>query len=135
MANKNNNKTLSTALKALGIALIACFVIYVAGCATNLWSAPKIHHLTTCLFVTVCSGISLFLLGIVYSHKSALDDKSLKTLKGIKVLFICSIILFTVDWIAVNPMHLDLGGFVNVLFGTILGMTAILAYQAKKSDK
>ena len=135
MAHNDNNKTLSIVLKALGIILIIGFIIYVTGCATNLWSAPKIHNLSTCPFVIVCTGISLFLLGIVFRHKNSLDDTGLKSLKGLKILFICSLILFLVDLLMLNPVSIDLGSPVNVLFGSILGMTATLAYRAKKSDE
>ena len=135
MGTKENNKTLSIVLKALGIILILGFIIYVIGCGTNLWSAPHIHGLLSYLFAILCSGISLIILGVVYNHKNNLDTTSLKLLKAFKGLFIIGIILIILDMLAVMgviPVTLGLGNPIKVVFGIVLAIAIYLLYRLKK---
>lgn len=130
MGTENNNKTLSIVLKAVGISLIAGFIIYVIGCGANLWNAPRIHGLLTYLFVILTSGISLFLLGIIYNHKNSLDEKSMKLLKGFKGLFFIGTILFIVEIMAVIPTSIC--DPIRVIFGIIFSIAIYLVYCLKK---
>ena len=135
MGTTGNNKTLSIVLKALGIILILGFIIYVIGCSANLWSAPRIHGLFSYLFAILSSGISLVILGVIYSHKNNLDTTSSKLLKAFKGLFIIGIILIIVDMLAVMgviPVILGLGGPIRGIFGIVLAIAIYLLYRLKK---
>ena len=132
METKVNDRTLSIVLKTLGVFLIAVFVIYVIGCGVNLWNAPRIHGLITYLSVILCSGISLFLLGIINNHKVNLDEKSMKLLKGLKGLFLIGTILLIVEMMAVIPTSLC--DPIRVIFGIILGIAIYLVYSLKKGS-
>lgn len=132
METKVNNRTLSIVLKTLGVFLIAVFIIYVIGCGVNLWNVPRIHGLITYLSVILCSGISLFLLGIINNHKVNLDDKSMKLLKGLKGLFLIGTILLIVEMMAVIPTSLC--DPIRVIFGIILGIAIYLVYSLKKGS-
>ena len=132
MSNIEYKRTISIVLKAVGISLIAFFVIYVIGCGANLWNAPRIHGLITYLSVILCSGISLFLLGIIYNHRNNLDEKSMNLLKGFKYLFIIGIILLIVEVMAVIPISIY--DPIRIIFGIILGIAIYLVYCLKKGS-
>lgn len=135
MSNIEYKRTISIVLKAVGISLIAFFVIYVIGCGANLWNAPRIHGLITYLSVILCSGISLFLLGIIYNHRNNLDEKSMRLLKVFKGLFLLGVILLIVEIMAVIPTSIC--DPIRIIFGIILGIAIYLVYCLKKrsSDK
>lgn len=127
MGKEENNKFLSMVLKALGVILIVGLIIYVIGCGTGIWSAPHIQGLLTYLFAILCSGISLFLLGVVYSRKGNLNKTSLNILKGLEGLFIIGIILLIVTMLS----SLNLYDPIRVIFGTILGLAIYLVFSLR----
>ena len=136
METKENKKTLSIVLKALGIIMTLGAFIALIGNDFDLWPTLELNGSGRWVYVALLTGINVFLIGII-NGLDCLNEKGKKCLRILKVLFIIALLLFAVDVYLAYPVitgNLDLTVIVYCLLsGFFGGACGLISWQAKIS--
>ena len=136
METKQNKKTLSIVLKALGIIMMLGAFIALIGNDLDFWHTPELNGSGSWVYVALLTGINVWLIGII-NGLDCHNEAWKKCLRAFKVLFIIALVLFAVDVYLAYPVitgNLHLTVIVYCLLGSLLGgACGLISWQAKIS--
>ena len=122
-------------LKALGILITVGLIIAIVGNALDWWQLPKINGSNHYLFVLLCIGLNIWLMGPICGRQNLLDDKGMRLLAFHKGFFMFVILLALVDLFIANPvipgLDLSLSEIVNLLFGGLIASAGHLYFLTR----
>ena len=136
MGTTENNKTLSTVLKALGIIIVLGFIIALIAACTTQWKIPSYNGNRHWFILSLLVGLNLWLLGAIYRRSYNLNDKGKRSLgyqTGFLIFFIlvCLVEVFWANQV-IPSLDLSLSEITPGLLGGLLG-TGIGLYLRSKN--
>ena len=136
METKQNKKTLSIVLKALGIIMMLGAFIALIGNDFDLWHTLELNGSGRWVYVALLTGINVFLIGII-NGLDCHNEAWKKQLRTFKVLFIIALVLFAVDVYLAYPVIIGSLGLTVIVYcllgGFLGGACGLISWQAKIS--